>query len=90
MADHAEKLPEALSGGEMQRLSIARALNLNPRVLLADEPTGSLDSRNSREVLDLLGEINRESGLTIVMVTHSAQAAATAGRTLKMEDGRLQ
>lgn len=89
MLNHADQLPETLSGGEMQRVSIARALNLQPRLLLADEPTGSLDSRNSTEVLGLLGEINQETKLTLVMVTHSAQAARAAGRTLRMDDGRL-
>ena len=89
MHTHLHKLPETLSGGESQRVAIARALTLQPGLLLADEPTGSLDSRNSREVLQLLGEINRETGLTLVMVTHSEQAAAVAGRCLKMEDGRF-
>ena len=90
MLGHADKLPETLSGGEMQRVSLARALNLQPRLLLADEPTGSLDSRNSREVLELLGEINRENELTLVMVTHSPLAAQAAGRVLSMNDGCLQ
>ncbi|MCR9140818.1 MAG: ABC transporter ATP-binding protein [bacterium] len=89
MLGHSDQLPETLSGGEMQRVSIARALNLQPRLLLADEPTGSLDSRNSDEVLELLGEINRETQLTLVMVTHSARAAEAAGRTLRMNDGHL-
>lgn len=86
---HADSSVRTLSGGEMQRVAIARALNLKPRLLLADEPTGSLDSRNTFEVLALLQEINRDSGVTLVMVTHSADAAKSAGRILHMQDGRL-
>lgn len=89
LAQKADRLPETLSGGEMQRVAVARALFLRPRVLLADEPTGSLDSRNSRETLALLCEVNREFGLTIVMATHSAAAARAADRTLHMADGRF-
>lgn len=89
LAEKADRLPETLSGGEMQRVAVARALCLQPRVLLADEPTGSLDSRNSRETLALLCEVNREFGLTIVMATHSAAAARAADRTLHMADGRF-
>lgn len=89
MLRHAEASTRTLSGGEMQRVAIARALNLQPQLLLADEPTGSLDSRNTREVLELLGEINRDSGVTLVMVTHSPDAAKSAARTLHMQDGCL-
>ncbi len=89
MLGHADSSVRTLSGGEMQRVAIARALNLKPRLLLADEPTGSLDSRNTSEVLGLLQEINRDSGVTLVMVTHSADAAKSAGRILQMQDGRL-
>ncbi len=85
----ADRLPETLSGGEMQRVAVARALFLQPRVLLADEPTGSLDSRNSRETLALLCEVNRDFGLTILMATHSLAAARAADRTLHMADGRF-
>ncbi len=89
LADKQQRLPETLSGGEMQRVAVARALVLQPRVLLADEPTGSLDSRNSRETLALLREVNQSFGLTIVMATHSLAAAGAADRTLHMADGRL-
>jgi putative ABC transport system ATP-binding protein len=89
LADKPDRLPETLSGGEMQRVAVARALHLKPRILLADEPTGSLDSRNSRETLALLREVNQEFGLTIVMATHSLAAAGAADRTLHMADGRL-
>ncbi|MCE9598290.1 MAG: ABC transporter ATP-binding protein [Spirochaetia bacterium] len=89
LADKANRLPETLSGGEMQRAAVARALLLSPKVLLADEPTGSLDRRNGREALALLREVNQTFGLTVVMVTHSQLAAQAADRTLFMADGQL-
>ena len=82
-----EHLPTELSGGEQQRVSIARALLLEPELILADEPTGNLDSRSSAEILALLGELNRAEGHTIVMVTHDPAAAATAGRVVFLRDG---
>jgi putative ABC transport system ATP-binding protein len=84
-----EHLPAEMSGGEQQRVSIARALLLEPELVLADEPTGNLDSRSSGEILDLLGELNRAEGHTIVMVTHDPGAAATAGRVVFLKDGKL-
>jgi putative ABC transport system ATP-binding protein len=81
--------PLELSVGEQQRVAIARALVNQPALLLADEPTGSLDSQNSRNVLDLLAELNRELGQTIVMITHNPEAAAVAHRTIEMLDGRV-
>jgi putative ABC transport system ATP-binding protein len=81
--------PYELSGGEMQRVAVARALATGARLLLADEPTGNLDSRNGAEVLRLLGEIRRERGVTLLLATHSAAAAAGADRVATMCDGRL-
>ena len=81
-------LPAELSGGEQQRVSIARALLLGPELVLADEPTGNLDSRSEATVLDLLAELNREEGHTIVLVTHDATAASVAGRVSFLRDGK--
>jgi len=81
--------PERLSGGERQRVAIARALAGEPRLILADEPTGNLDSARSREVVALLGSIARERGACVVLVTHDADAARVADRRLTLRDGRL-
>lgn len=81
--------PSELSGGEMQRVAIARALINRPRLLLADEPTGNLDSATAATVLDLLMGLNREEGITLVVVTHNEPLAATAHRRLTLKDGRL-
>jgi putative ABC transport system ATP-binding protein len=82
-------LPSELSGGEQQRVSIARALLLEPELVLADEPTGNLDTRSSAGVLDLLRELNAEEGHTIVLVSHDPSAAATAERVVFLRDGRV-
>lgn len=81
--------PRELSGGEMQRTAIARALLMNPRVLLADEPTGNLDTESGGEIIRLLREINREEGLTIVMVTHNLEIAGGTDRIVRMVNGSV-
>jgi putative ABC transport system ATP-binding protein len=80
--------PGQLSGGQQQRVAIARAVAGSPRLLLADEPTGNLDSQMGDEVLGLLQELNREDGATVVMVTHDARQAERVGRTVRLFDGR--
>lgn len=80
--------PQQLSGGQQQRVAIARAVVSNPNLILADEPTGNLDSKNGKEVMDLLTELNKE-GTTVVMVTHSQHDAAFASRTLNLFDGEI-
>ncbi len=85
-----EHRSETLSMGERQRVMIARALSTEPRLLLADEPTGSLDSQRSREVLELLRELCRERGVAVVLVSHDPLAAGYADRVLALRDGRLQ
>lgn len=86
---HREKhFPQQLSGGQQQRVAIARAVVANPKLILADEPTGNLDSRNGAEVMNLLTDLNRE-GTTIVMVTHSQHDAGLAGRTINLFDGKV-
>ncbi len=82
-------LPSELSGGEQQRVSIARALLTEPALLLADEPTGNLDSRSSAQVLELLRDLNRDEGQTLVIVTHDPGAAAIAERVVFLRDGRV-
>lgn len=82
--------PRELSGGEMQRTAIARALVSNPRVLLADEPTGNLDKATGEEILALLRRLNREQNLTIIMVTHDGRIAESADRAVTLVDGRVQ
>ncbi len=81
--------PWELSGGEQQRVAIARAVINRPAILLADEPTGSLDSENSRMVLSMLQELNSVSGQTIIVITHDPEAASTADRIIEMRDGKI-
>ena len=89
LSDRIDHLPAELSGGQQQRVSIARALLLSPELVLADEPTGNLDTKSGREVLRVLRELNQEEGHTVVMVTHDAAAASTADRVVFLRDGRL-
>jgi len=89
LTSRAHHLPSRLSGGEQQRVAIARALVNNPSVLLADEPTGNLDSRTSADIIGLLGRLSEERDLTVVVVTHDPAVAARATRRLSMDDGRL-
>ena len=88
ISHRAQHFPQQLSGGQQQRVAIARAVVSNPKLILADEPTGNLDSKNGREVMELLKELNSE-GTTIVMVTHSQKDAACAQRTINLFDGKI-
>lgn len=88
LEDKAKRLPNQISGGECERVAVARAIVNNPAILLADEPTGNLDTRNTEEVMSLLRRLNA-GGTTIVMVTHSAACAAYARRIIHVTDGRL-
>jgi len=88
LLDKADRLPGEISGGEKERVAVARAVVNEPPVLLADEPTGNLDTKTTREVMELLQSFNIE-GMTIIMVTHSLECAGYAQRILKISDGRL-
>ena len=88
ISHRAKHFPQQLSGGQQQRVAIARAVVAGPKLILADEPTGNLDSKNGKEVMDLLGELNRE-GTTIVMVTHSQRDASCAQRIISLFDGQI-
>ncbi len=90
LASRAESFPDRLSGGEQQRVAVARALVHEPDLVLADEPTGNLDAETGRMVLTLLSEMSRDAGKTLIIVTHSEEAAARAGRVLRIEDGRIR
>ncbi len=87
LSDRLRHRPSELSGGEQQRVAIARAIINEPKIILADEPTGNLDTRNSGIVLEMLGQLNKELGQTIVMITHNPEAAAYAHRVVHMRDG---
>lgn len=88
--DHrAKHYPRQLSGGEQQRVALARAFVTEPRILFADEPTGNLDSKTGRTVIELLFELNREKDTTLVLVTHDEALASRCGRTLRLEEGRI-
>ncbi len=87
LSDRRRHTPRELSGGQQHRVAIARALIGNPEILFADEPTGNLDSKTGAEIMALLREINRTSGQTIIMVTHSPEAAKSSGRMINVQDG---
>jgi putative ABC transport system ATP-binding protein len=89
LAERLERTPEQLSGGERQRVAIARALAGEPRLILADEPTGNLDSKRSREIIALLGEIAHERGAGVLLVTHDTEAAHLADESYTLRDGEL-
>jgi putative ABC transport system ATP-binding protein len=89
LQDRREHYPVQLSGGEQQRVALARAFMVRPPILLADEPTGNLDSENGRLVLDLLLSLNRQEGTTLVLVTHDAELANVADRRILLRDGRI-
>jgi len=89
LADRSHHYPVQLSGGEQQRVSLARAFSNKPRILFADEPTGNLDADNSEKIEDLLFELNREAGTTLVVVTHNPDLAAKTGRIIRLKGGKL-
>ena len=88
LSEKADRLPGEISGGEKERVAVARAIVNEPPILLADEPTGNLDSRNSREIMQMFQGLN-DGGMTIIMVTHSTECAASARRIMQVSDGRL-
>ena len=89
LVGRANHFPAQLSGGELQRVAVARAVVAKPRLVLADEPTGNLDTDNGSEVMKLLADLNRGSGVTILLATHSEEAAGYASRTIRMRDGLI-
>jgi putative ABC transport system ATP-binding protein len=90
LAKRASHYPAELSGGEMQRTALARALIANPKLVLADEPTGNLDSENGEQVMKILAEINRDLGVTIILATHAEEAAQFTRRVIRMRDGLIE
>jgi putative ABC transport system ATP-binding protein len=90
IAQRLDHKPNALSGGEQQRVAIARAIVNRPAILLADEPTGNLDTENSKAVLEIMRDLNQRTGQTILMITHNPEAAAYGHRTVQMRDGKLK
>lgn len=89
LTNRAHHYPSQLSGGEQQRIAIARAFANNPKILLADEPTGNLDSKNGRHIFDLMTELHRTNGTTLVLVTHDEELSSQAQRQIRLKDGRI-
>ena len=89
LSDKRRSYPNQLSGGQQQRCAIARAVIYEPKILLADEPTGNLDSKSGTEIMELFSRINKEKGVTILMVTHSAECAAYSDRIITLSDGKI-
>jgi putative ABC transport system ATP-binding protein len=89
LAERAHHYPAQLSGGEQQRVALARAFSNRPRILFADEPTGNLDARTGHVIVELMGELNRDLGTTLVLVTHDPDLASRAGRTIRLADGAI-
>jgi putative ABC transport system ATP-binding protein len=90
LTDRGHHYPSELSGGEQQRIAVARAFANNPTILLADEPTGNLDSRNGTKIFDLMSDLHKQNGTTLVMVTHEAELAERAERTIRLRDGEIE
>ena len=89
LTERVNHLPNQLSGGQQQRVSIGRALINNPALMLADEPTGNLDSENSREIVSLLRKFNKENNQTVIIITHDERIAMSADRVISIEDGKI-
>jgi putative ABC transport system ATP-binding protein len=89
LGDRLDHYPAQLSGGEQQRVALARAFSIRPKILFADEPTGNLDARTGRTIIDLILELNEDEGTTLVLVTHDPDIASRARRTIRLSDGRI-
>jgi len=90
MGERLHHKPNELSGGQQQRVAIARALVNNPRIIMADEPTGALDSKTGEEIMGIFQRLNREQGITVILVTHEAEIARHARRVISLRDGRIE
>lgn len=90
LGEKAESLPSQLSGGQKQRVAIARALANNPKIILADEPTGNLDSKSSREIMDWIEGLSKQHGITVLLVTHDEKLAASTDRIIRIYDGKIE